>query len=159
MSTYFLLVLFPVPSFLCPPLLAGVSPPSASHDTRLYFSFPSAHVTPAPTTRRRPAQDLWALPDSLAPVSLVGSHRCGCWAEGERGTLQVLPPLTVTVCAASALLPAPCNPVISSSFFCSFSLGCGQTQRVSGSRGSPEPLSSPCQRISHSQATRPLSPA
>lgn len=90
------------------------------------------------------------LPDTFI-LQLVESHRSDCWAGLKLGIPQVLPPPTVTAAASSSGLPhAPCSPRTSSSssFSRSSSLGCGQTQRVSGSSGSLQLLSPPppCQR-------------
>lgn len=76
----------------------------------------------------------------------MGSYRSDCWAALKLGIPQVLPPPTVTAAASSALLHAPCSPPTSSSssFSRSSSLGCGQTQRVSGNPDSPQLLSPPC---------------
>lgn len=133
--------------FPCLLLLAELSPAPACQDisrSRPYFSFCPSHTCPA--------FSLGPLGPSLDTLilQLVESHRSDCWAGLKLRLPQILPPPTVTAAASSALPRALCSPLTSSSssFSRSSSLGCGQTQRVSGSPGSPQPLlpPPPCQR-------------
>lgn len=141
LSICFLLVLFPGPPLPCPLLLGWALPcPSLLWDFMLKTFF---HLSSLPHNPSPKLGTAGALPDTSAPVSLVESHHRDCWAGLKRGTPWVLPPPAVTGAAASALPCATCSPLTSSSssFPPSSSLGCGQTQRVSGIPGSPQPLS------------------
>lgn len=137
--------------------------PSAVSWDSLFLPSPSGWALPSPSMSRHfllktlfqllslprvPSLQLRTsgpLPDTLT-LQLVGSHRSDCWAAVKLGIPQVLPPPTVTAAASSALPHAPCSPLTSSSssFSRSSSLGCGQTQRVSGNPDSPQLLSPPC---------------